>query len=162
MGLSELIYNIIYYKINKKEKKSINNLPFLIFIFIIKFFYNFLYFFIIYKLSPIHAFLYYSISSVIFSFNFMSREIFYILLDFFCVLIFNIFRNNRNSMFWIKILKFNSFHYLIFICLIKYINLNSIYNFQILERFLYTIFNCKKNIIIWVFYFEILCLSTRD
>ena len=87
MGLSELIYNIIYYKMNEEEIKIINNLPFLIFIFIIKFFYNFLYFLIIYNLSPIHAFLCYSLSSVIFSFIFVSREIFYILLG--CFLIFS-------------------------------------------------------------------------
>ena len=86
IGTSELIYNIIVFFVNQDKIKTINNFPFLMFIFIIKFFYHFLFFLIVYKISPIHAFLCYSISSMIFNFIFENRQIFYILLGFFLIL----------------------------------------------------------------------------
>ena len=85
IGTSELIYNIIVF-VTQDEKKIIYTFPFLMFIFIIKFFYHFLFFLIIYKISPIHAFLCYSISSMMFNFIFEKREIFYISLGFFLIL----------------------------------------------------------------------------
>ena len=85
IGTSELIYNIIVF-VTQDEKKIIYTFPFLMFIFIIKFFYHFLFFLIVYKISPIHAFLCYSISSMMFNFIFEKREIFYISLGFFLIL----------------------------------------------------------------------------
>ncbi len=127
IGASELIYNMIVNQV--KNNKITNGYPFLIFIFIIKFFYHFLYFLIIYKISPIHAFLCYSISSTLFSFMFINGEIFYISLGFILIISFMIYleiveiqcfglnkniknkiieRSNREAMILLKDLRVNN------------------------------------------------------
>ncbi len=126
IGASELIYNII---VNQDKIKIVYSFPFLIFAFIIKFFYHFLYFLIIYKISPIHAFLCYSISSTLFSFMFINGEIFYISLGFILIISFMIYleiveiqcfglnkniknkiieRSNREAMILLKDLRVNN------------------------------------------------------
>ncbi len=127
IGASELIYNMI---VNQdKNNKITNGYPFLIFIFIIKFFYHFLYFLIIYKISPIHVFFCYSISSVLFSFMFVNGKTYYRLLGFFLILSFMIYleiieiqcfglnkniknkiveRSNREAMILLKDLRVNN------------------------------------------------------
>ena len=68
IGLSELIY---YLSLRDKESQNLS-FPFLLFVFIFKFFYHFLFFLIIYKIDTIHAFISYSLSSVLFKSMFIN------------------------------------------------------------------------------------------